>query len=238
MLAGLFANKGLYIGGKALSPTVSNPKGYFETKGMNDLNNFIISEFLKWPSLNRLRKHIAPNIDWDVRAYPFASPRKYTVPEIPQKLQNAIKYYSSKENFCYKDPRFCVTLPVWLRYLGRSVKYLVVFREPGKTIASYMRNGAEIYKPPLKFKPPQLEAAYSRNYERLIEWSGPDWMFIHYDQILSGSVSDALERFTGMGLDWSHVSKSLQRTKSSDFVVRDRAAERTYRRLCDRAAHP
>lgn len=232
MLTGLFANQGIYIGGRAHQPTISNPKGYFETRGINELNNRIISKYLEWPMMNRLRHYVSQNFNVDVRAFAFASPLKHEVKVLPAYLSNAMKYYASKGSFCYKDPRFCVTLPAWAEYLGKNTKYLVVFREPEKIIASYIKNGIDIYDPPLLFNGKELELAFVRNYRRLIEWSNEEWMFMHYDQILSGAVSEQLEDFSSMKLDWGHIETKLKRTKSADYVCSVDGVANVYKELC------
>lgn len=237
MLTGLFANQGVYIGGRAHKPTVSNPKGYFETRGINDLNNQIIRKYLSWPLLDGLRARISPNINYDPRAYSFASPLRHRITPIPLRLENAIRFYASKESFCYKDPRFCVTLPAWSRFLDEKIKYLVVFREPEKTIASYIKNGVDIYQPPLVFDGKQLELAYARNYRRLIKWSNESWMFMHYDQILRGEVADGLEEFCGMKLDWGHVTLDLKRTRNADYSCTESVVRDVYKELCHLAKY-
>lgn len=47
--------------------------------------------------------------------------------------------------FCFKDPRFGFTLPLWQPYLPPDVRFLVVFRDPVDTVASIMRDAVELY---------------------------------------------------------------------------------------------
>jgi hypothetical protein len=232
MLTGLFANTGIYIGGRAHQPTISNPKGYFETKGINNLNNRIIEDYLRWPIGESVRRRWSSNIHTDVRAYAYASPRRLHLKSIKPSLQNAIRYYGGKQDFCYKDPRFCVTLPVWRESLDPSVRHLVVFREPEKIIASFIKNGKDIYTPPLEFNGMHLEYAFARNYSRLMEWADETWMFVHYDQVISGEIAPDLERFCNLELGWSHVEKALRRTSKADYVCRTSVVDNVYRQLC------
>ena len=56
LTASLFRNSGYFYGNELLPPSVSNPKGYYEDRDINLLNNQLIDMVLNWPTLNRLRK--------------------------------------------------------------------------------------------------------------------------------------------------------------------------------------
>src|SRR5262245_58052284 len=128
MVAGLFRHSGAFQGKELLPATISNPLGYYEDKQLNLLNNALIEQMLRWPTLNRLRTRISPPAHTDPRCYWLAAPRwlRHITPTREQRQEMA--WFGQQGPFCYKDPRFNVTLPVWEQYLPEDTRYLVIFR--------------------------------------------------------------------------------------------------------------
>lgn len=59
LTASLFKNSGYFLDNNLLPPSISNPRGYYEDREINLLNNQIINKLLTWPALNRLRKRLS-----------------------------------------------------------------------------------------------------------------------------------------------------------------------------------
>lgn len=233
MVTGLFNKAGFFSGDQLLSPTVSNPDGYFESTDINQINNELIAELLRWPRLeNGVRRKFAPTHHLDRRAFAFASPIRIKSLSIAKTIREQIRGIVSHQPFCLKDPRFCLTLSFWTRELESDPRIIVVFRHPSKTIESYKRNGERVYDPPLRLDERSLAIAYARNYARLLRWSQPDWLFVHYDQVLSGDATQRLEQIADRSLCRSHLNPNLRRSSGTETKRLPGAAIRVYNRLC------
>lgn len=238
MLTGLFHGSGVYCGPKQLPPTISNPQGYFESHEINSLNNCIIHKLVSWPVFNgliRRRYDLITNLDQ--RGYAFASPRFLRPMPLGDDLKERMRTLLSRADFCYKDPRFCVTLPSWRPFLPNGIKVLVVFREPEKTVESYLKNVDAVYHPPFHITQRELDIAYARNYSRLLQWADSNWSFYHYDQIYSGEAKPKIEKFSGIEMTWSHVNESLRRSQGYPAERTSMKARLVYKRLCKLAMH-
>jgi hypothetical protein len=60
-----------------------------------------------------------------------------------------------------------------------------------------------------------------------------EWMFVHYDQLLSGTAFDSIESFCGAAVDRSFPDPALKRSRADAGVPL--MARRLYRRLCQLA---
>jgi hypothetical protein len=61
------------------------------------------------------------------------------------------------------------------------------------------------------------------------------WMFIHYNQLLSGEIFERLEAFTGSVVDRSFPEKKLSRSFSDRNV--SIKSQRVYAQLCELAGY-
>ena len=220
-----------------LPSTESNPDGYYESREINTLNNYIISEYLAGIRFRRWKSHLKTLNNSDFRAFPFSSISIPNNIKLCARTCNAIKYFCNKSEYCYKDPRLSVTLPAWQNYFSGDEKFIVVFREPEITISSYIRNGQRVYSPPLVFDGFELEEAYSLNYNKLIKMSSRNWLFVHYRQILQMDKNHELEAFAGRKLDWSHINPVLVRSKKTDYICKLKHVNCTYNELCRKAGY-
>ncbi len=239
MLAGMFADIGFYCGENLLRPTISNPRGYYESADINSINNKLILHGIRWRRLDRLRKYFAPTTQKDRRAFAFCGVKSFkSHRRVPEVLSERMRFFAGREAFCYKDPRFSLTLPFWKDFLPDDCRFLVVFRSPEKTIYSYKKNAADAYNPPLALTDLELERAYSRNYQRLLAQRGENWMFIHYDQVLGGSGLKKLESFCGFQFRWRNLDESLRRSTDDRYTLNLEEPKLVYGKLCERAGFP
>ncbi len=233
MVAGTLHTAGYYMGDHLLPSTASNPAGYFEDQAINDLNEDILIPVtpLKparpWGSLYPRRLAYGNRwlavIDTSVALRP--------TPEILARMQS----FTSQSPFCFKDPRFCYTLDAWRQALADAV-FLCVFREPGRTAASMMRDTRErdydlrlSRRRALQIWTVMYEHVLSRHQHR------GEWLFLHYDQFLDGTAIPRVEAVLETRIDASFVDRRLKRSESS-LDVPTRTAD-VYRRLCDAAGH-
>src|ERR1700722_6997157 len=238
MLAGTLSAAGYYMGGTMLTPTPSNPKGYFESVEINDLNNELIapltavrpSGFLGYLFPWRLSTDLLwlAHVDIDARSHPTAQ------------QVSRLKEFTSKEPFCFKDPRFCYTLDAWRHTLNDAV-YLCLFREPGRTVSSIRKDVRERY-PYERYKGFRLTyrralATWTSMYQHVLEKHSKEghWVFLHYDQILDGSGIPQIEGTLDVKVDTSFVDPNLKRSPDSSNLPP--LALQIYQRLCANAGY-
>lgn len=220
MIAGALANSGFYLGEKSnyLGENKANPKGFFEDFEVNTINEDILQ--LSLPRIpESIRKFFFPSstiyrFRWFARL-PLWLPIKTNL-SINERIQKVIK----TGPFCYKDPRFSYTIPVWQKFLKKNTKYLVVYRHPYKTAESILRECTESkiidrIKMNNKIGLEVWKVMYShilKNYKD--SENKNSWMFIHYDQAFDEVKIKSLENFIGAAFEMNFLDKSLSRTKN------------------------
>jgi hypothetical protein len=238
MLAGTLGDAGYYMGGTMLPPTPSNPKGYFESAEINELNNELIASvatvrpsgplgyFYPW-RLSRGLLWLA-DIDVELSLQPTA------------KQATQIREFVSQKPFCFKDPRFCYTLGAWRPVLDDTA-FLCIFREPGRTLSSIKKDVRERYlrERYSGFYLTQHRAlrAWTSMYKHVLEKhskEGP-WLFVHYDQILDGSAIPRIEDAIGVKVNADFVDPNLKRSQASGKLPEQTL--QVYEHLCTRAEY-
>lgn len=242
MVAGLFRKSGCFADQHLLPATISNPRGYFEDRRINSLNNRIIERALAWPGCNRLRRVIGPPAHIDRRAFPIASPQRLPSRPLPASILAEMRLLVDGGAFLYKDPRFWVTLPYWRPVLPSGTRFVVVFREPEKVVDSYLRNAREVYDPPLRVSARWVCVAWSRNYSRLLRelLTDGEWVAVHYNQIADTSRLDLLADWIGAPVDEGFVDTGISRADGTQRRVVARKMRRTrtvYEALCKVAGY-
>jgi hypothetical protein len=195
MVAGMFRNSGHFMGSRLLAPTAANPLGFYEDHDVTNLNNKILDCMFRWPVLDFVRRRFAPKAHYNVLAYWLAAPERIPNIRLPSGLLEEMKGHLARQPFCYKDPRFSVTLPYWQEHLPENTVFLVIFREPAKTVESIVRL---FRNDNLPWTIGELWAYRSwwRNYARLLKHARDDkWLFVHYDQVVSSTAVDRISAF-------------------------------------------
>jgi hypothetical protein len=236
MAAGLFRESGAYMGENSYAPRPSNRFGFFEDAQINLLNDAILRHMMRrgW---RRFTWRLAPPIHRYRQALWLAAPRKVVAVDIAPEVREAMRKHTSREPFCLKDPRFGLTLPTWRPELPDGTRFLVVFRDPDKTVDSQLREARELAAP-LPLTASWAYTSWFRMYRRLLDELSREgeWLFVRYEQIASGVALDALEAFAEIGLCASQiqpdVSRALARADRSPFARRSRLL---FERLIDRA---
>jgi hypothetical protein len=135
-LAGILAGNGYYMGDDLLLSSEENPKGYFEDKTVNRVNEELLIPV----------EPIGPR--GFVGKYLFRSRMPYGMrwlAKVPMRadlkcspvLEALMIYLTRHEPYCFKDPRFSYTLGLWWRFLS-NVVFACMFRDPGVTIQSIL----------------------------------------------------------------------------------------------------
>jgi len=158
--------------------------------------------------------------------------------ECPKELHNTssrIEAVLSHRPFCLKDPRFSYTLPVWKKHLF-DVSYICVIRHPGAVVNSIMQNCKTApYLSNIEIDRSICYDIWANMYNNLLCLAEPDWLFLHYNQILGGSGLDCVENLLETEVNKNFPTSSLCRSKQAQDVpicVMD-----LYNILCDRAGY-
>jgi hypothetical protein len=229
LAAGLLAGAGYHIGDRPIRPTAANPKGFFESEAIEEINERILSKIVpaKPRRLRRwFRRRPGKGQYWLARV-PLDA-RLRGDPEVEARIGEQIH----RGPFCFKDPRFCYTLPVWLRQRPDAVQ-VVVFREPGRTVHSILEEVRTArYLKDYRLDRDDAICLWQLTYRHVLEVhpAARERHFFHYDQLLTDAGLDRLERVTGAAVDRGFADRQLKR--SPDPGVPDNRSADLYRRLC------
>lgn len=218
MLAGTLANSGYNLGANSnyLGENKANPKGFFEDYEINTINEDIL-------------KLILPHIPEKLRVLFFRSKTFYRARWLAQIPLNKclkstsiidlrIKEIIKQQPFCFKDPRFSYTLPIWKRQLPKDTKFIVIYREPNKTVDSIVRECKENKALlPLKMNKKNAVKVWYLMYKHILKNYSEDcnkknWMFIHYNQMFSNDKVLEVEQFLNCKPDNSFAEKRISRS--------------------------
>lgn len=224
---------GYYMGDELLPPTPSNPKGYFEDRAVNDLNEDLLVQLLPLKPPGLWGRFYPWRLSYGHR---WLAAVKLTAtigvtPEIEARMQSL----TARRPFCFKDPRFCYTLDCWRAALGDAV-FLCVFREPGRTASSMITDSRErLYLRDLRLSRARAVRVWTLMYRHVLEKHSRhgQWLFVHYDQILDGSAIARIEGLVEAEIDTGFVDRDLKRSAVSYDVPGDTMS--IYNRLCDLA---
>lgn len=241
MATALFKASGYFLGDSLLPPTDANPFGFYEDEALNGLNAVIITRLLFFRSATRLCPWLINPIHRDIRAAWLAAPLFIPPRRLTHDLEGQVRSYASRTPFCYKDPRFSVTLPVWRPYLPKDTRFLVVFREPDRTVHSMLHNALKEYHPPLPLTPEWAYLHWARNYRRILDRFSRDgdWLFVDYNSIVEHRSIPAIQAFSQAEIDASELDPSVRRSASTrefGHLREARLCYSIYERLLERSA--
>jgi hypothetical protein len=231
MVAGTVAKAGYFMGDRLLPPSDGNPKGYFEDYEINDINEDLLASVVpKRPIIfgNEHFRHRPLRGQFWVACLPLGTQISPSPALIPR-LQRAVL----REPYCFKDPRFCYTLPVWRPYL-KNVAFVCAFRDPGATVASILK---ECQYAPIVLTFGHALRAWTQMYTHVLQIHRHhgDWLFLHYNQLLSNDGLKRLQLFLDAQVDGSFPEASLNRSVSTKRVPGK--SWRVYEELCDLAGY-
>ena len=235
MVAGCLRDSGYYMGQGLKGPTESNPLGYFESVEVNDINEDLLKAVLRplprWLPASWLSGQLGKDQHWLARV-----PVSRRIP-CPLPLAQRIDAAVSHGPFCFKDPRFSYTLPVWRPFLD-NVVFVCVFREPGRTINSMLTDcRTQPYLRTLTISRHMALHVWLLMYRHILEvhQRQGQWLFLHYDQVLEGDGLNRLEAALGATVDRSFPRPEMKR--STDDGAAPREAQEIYQTLCRLAGY-
>src|SRR5579863_8947248 len=139
MAAGILARAGYFMGEELWPADIGNPKGYFEDREVNKINDELIAPAAPKKPPGTLRKFFLGDIPM-LRHYQHwvAVLRPGARIACPAAMSDRIAAVTARHPFCFKDPRFSYTLKLWRPYIGDAL-LLCVFRDPSVTASSVVR---------------------------------------------------------------------------------------------------
>lgn len=236
MVAGTLAKSGYYMGDNLYPERGSNPKGFFEGSEINGINEELLAQVLPARPPGILGKLFRSRPVWN--QYWLASVPLYTQIPCPPGIAQRIEAQTAKSPFCFKDPRFCYTLPAWRPFLQNTV-FLCVFREPARTAFSILKECRdEPYLHGLSMNYSKAVSVWTLMYRHILEIHRAHgfWLFIHYDQVLDGSANSKIETALKVHMDHQFPDSKLKRS-SNDSEVGSEALS-VYVQLCELAKYP
>jgi hypothetical protein len=226
MLAGSLRLAGYYMGAHLIPADETNPKGFFEDDEINAINEALLTPLT--PELS------VPGYGWRW----LASVPVGTGIECPPELASRIEAQTAHAPFCFKDPRFCYTLPTWRPFVADAV-FLCVFREPARTAQSILKECREadyLHGLPMDFT--GAVAVWTLMYRHVLEVHRHEgeWLFFHYDQLFSEAAVCRLETTLGIAADRQFPDAKLKRTPAAGIVGAE--AAQVYEKLIELAQYP
>jgi len=235
MVAGTLAKSGYFMGENLLPPRHSNPKGFFEDPFINGINEEILSnvEFGLIDKINRALsgRHFTDGQRWLENLTKSARLR------LSKNVEAQILKAVSNSPFCYKDPRFSYTLPLWQPFLEDTV-FICVFREPSLTAQSIVKECTDmqyLHSVDMSFAY-ALEVWYNVYSSILRQYmKHGEWLFIHYNQIFDVEGISKIESITNAVADKSFPDSVLKRTTAQISI--DNKYRKLYSKLCELAGY-
>jgi GT2 family glycosyltransferase len=229
MVAGALAKAGYFMGDRLYPARDANPLGFFEAPEINAINEELLAPCV--PAAQRLA---APQ-RWLARL-------DATVDAAPEPLRQRMRTLVARAPFCFKDPRFCYTLPAWRGEVG-DARFVVVFRDPAVTVASIVRECAVAeYLAGVAMDAERALATWCAMYRQVLRQycetpphERARWLFVHYDQMVGPDADGAarLARHLDAPVDAAFPDERFRRSKPA--AVTSDEATRLYQELGDLA---
>jgi hypothetical protein len=220
MMMGLLRNTPYYLGDDYIKRSAANPSGFFEDSVINRVNSELIARMWAMTLPQKLGlPRVAAHRNW--HALWMATPAVRWFRRLPPAPQRFMLNRFARRPFCYKDPRFSITLPYWRPYLPAGTRFVVTFRDPQRTAASMVRQAKEGLRQPATIDLDWCLRHWRSTYARLLHDSHRErarWFFLNFDDLLTGCATPALQAFIGTKLDASHIDPQFSRQKPTDAV--------------------
>ena len=200
-ISGLLHYLGIDFGKSIVDPSYDNPKGFFENRAIQSINNQLLA---------------ALGVSWD---HPNFLPENWWKKSSIQALQiqareTILEEFKGTTFFAIKDPRICYLFPFWeeiLQSLNISINCVITIRASFEVAASLQkRNGLAPSKSHLIHLTHLFSAEqYSKAYPRL---------FIRYADVVRDSVAVATKMKKFYSLD---SLKPSWRKDIENFISKD-----------------
>jgi hypothetical protein len=154
-------------------------------------------------------------------------------------IERAIMKVVRKKPFCYKDPRFSYTFPVWRRHLPDDTISICMFREPDLTVESILKECRDReYLADLLIDRSDAYQVWIDIYSHILfkhASANENLFFVHYNQIFDGSAILPLSGILEVQLDGNFVDRNLKRSAPAGRIPPK--AKEIYDLLCRQARY-
>ncbi len=214
MAAGTIAGAGYFMGERIHQARISNPKGFFESGEINQINEALLAPLIPASEDGRLRQG---------QRWLSTLPIGTQLPGVDASTELRIHQALSHRPFCFKDPRFCYTLPIWRRYVPDAA-IVCVFRNPDIVASSIL---IECERLPnlhnLEMTSQKALSTWRCMYEHILTQhdGSQNWHFMEYEQFFEPTALAALESFLEAKVDYSFPAHDLLRSKPGGFAQKD-----------------
>jgi hypothetical protein len=239
LTCGLLRAAGYYMGDGMIPPDEANPGGYFESIKINRLNEDILKAFVPERWKGKLGDMFTPGRTLFMQRWLNAIDPSVTI-TAGKAYDERIRYFTSQPPFCFKDPRFSYTLPVWQRSLGSDTAYICVFRNPLDVSASMVKEAmrdSQMRKVRLRFTEKDSLKVWKAMYGHVLKAYGraehkSAWTFIWFDQLVAGGDAlDELEKKLEVKTDRSFIDTRFDHSKKRNNRIPDPEIDSVYRSL-------
>jgi hypothetical protein len=213
-------------------PNETNPKGQFEDREVNSINEEILAQVTSPRPSNIFGGILFKTRPVYGQRWLSRVSLETDIPSSPH-LESRIQNLVKNEPYCFKDPRFSYTLSSWRPFLNDPV-FVCVFRHPAVTANSMLNQMKKV--PHLKnfaLNTKQAFQVWNLMYSHILKIhypAGGDWVFLHYLQFFDGSAHEKLEKKLAVSVDRTFVDSRLNRSKQMRKV--DDGSLPLYDELC------
>ncbi|MEC4986482.1 MAG: sulfotransferase, partial [Oscillatoria sp. PMC 1076.18] len=216
MVAATLAKSGYFMGEKISRSRANNPQGNFEDLEVNRINEQLLAQVVpkrpkfigKWLFLDR-------PVMWQRWLSRVPVGTQISTSDL---INEKISALTNKKPYCFKDPRFSYTLPVWQPFLKDTV-FVCIFREPANTaesILTLLQKAPHLKNPGFAISFHQAVEVWTLIYKHILEIHRHqgEWLFLHYNQAVTKQGLAQLETFTGASVDYSIPDLSIRQSYS------------------------
>jgi hypothetical protein len=232
LVAAMAQRAGYHLGDPLQPPNPGNPLGRFESFEVNAINEALLAPALpRRQRGSRFGNLFLSHVPLLNQRWLAAIPVDKTIAGTPALTARMVSLVE-RQPYCFKDPRFSYTLSAWQPILPET-RFVCVFRHPAETAESILREHRE--EPALHSLAMDFDRAiqvWMLMYRHILEkhCHTGQWLFVHYQQMLSGDGVDRLAEFLGAMLDRSVIDPGLHRSRPTHPVPQ--RPLRLYAQLC------
>ena len=213
-----------YLGDHLIGSNDRNPKGNFESRDVNEINEKILAQVLPKRKDHLIHRFFPSSVPVSPQRWLAQLPIGTTFPENAQ-LTSRLKNVIKTEPYCIKDPRMSYTYSYWKNHLSAH-RVICVFRHPGQTHESIKKELS--YAPHLKgfrVSDSGLYNVWLLMYSHILQVFNDsdfdDWLFVEYNQLFEEECLHKVEGFTQATVDHQFADKRYNRSGYDRKVPRE-----------------
>ena len=227
LASGILSKAGYYMGENLMPATGANPKGFFESFDIEQINEQILrkvmkdkSRFIDWV----FRKNLAKGHYW------LSKVSLTKQMKTDESINECIRKEIAKIPFCFKDPRFSYTLPIWRPFLPENTVFICIFRHPtatSKSILNQIRTSRGLKYLNLRFDFNDTMKLWKLMYSHILfkHSAEGNWLFLHYDQLFGEEGQNKIQQFTDADIDRKFPEKKFNRSLPDETRIPDDVKE-------------